>query len=175
MDHQDACAKTADWRAIGLSLDRISINLFPSQCRDAALLRDIEGALQMSGLPVDVLELDISETFALNNDDAITPLQELHGRGVKLAFDDFGTGYASLSYLTEFPVSRIKIDRSFIAKVTDEAENAAIARSLTVTAIPCRRRPSTVSATAARPSPAAHPKKPSINERSPPGGFISST
>jgi diguanylate cyclase (GGDEF)-like protein/PAS domain S-box-containing protein len=126
----EACAKTAAWRAMGLSLNRIGVNLFPSQCRDPALAREIEDALQMSGLPVDILELEISETFALNNDDAITPLQELHDRGVKLAFDDFGTGYASLSYLIKFPVSRIKIDRSFIAKVTDDAENAAIVRSL---------------------------------------------
>jgi EAL domain-containing protein (putative c-di-GMP-specific phosphodiesterase class I) len=66
----------------------------------------------------------------LNNDDVITPLQELHDKGINLAFDDFGTGYASLSYLTKFPVSRIKIDRSFIAGVTDDAENAAIVRSL---------------------------------------------
>jgi EAL domain-containing protein (putative c-di-GMP-specific phosphodiesterase class I) len=115
---------------MGLPLNRISVNLFPSQCRDAALLRDIEDVLQTSGLPVDALELEISETFALNNDDSITPLQELHNRGVKLAFDDFGTGYASLSYLIKFPVSRIKIDRSFIAKVTDDTENAAIVRSL---------------------------------------------
>jgi diguanylate cyclase (GGDEF)-like protein/PAS domain S-box-containing protein len=127
---RDACAKTSAWRAMGLSLNRIGINLFPSQCRDPALLLDIEGALQMSGLPPDILELEISETFALNNDDVILPLQQLHDRGIKLAFDDFGTGYASLSYLTKFPVSRIKIDCSFIAKVTDDAENAAIVRSL---------------------------------------------
>ena len=127
---RDACAKTAAWRAMGLSLNRISINLFPSQCRDLNLLLDVEGALQMSGLPADILELEISETFALNNDDSIAPLQELHSRGIKLAFDDFGTGYASLSYLTKFPVARIKIDRSFIAQVTDDAENAAIVRSL---------------------------------------------
>jgi diguanylate cyclase (GGDEF)-like protein/PAS domain S-box-containing protein len=127
---RDACAKTAAWREMGLSLNRISINLFPSQCRDSGLLLDVEGALQMSGLPADILELEISETFALNNDDSIAPLQELHNRGIKLAFDDFGTGYASLSYLTKFPVSRIKIDRSFISGVTDDAENAAIVRSL---------------------------------------------
>ena len=127
---RDACAKTSAWRAMGLSLNRISVNLFPSQCRDSGLLRDVEAALQLSGLSADVLELEISETFALNNDDVITPLQELHNKGIKLAFDDFGTGYASLSYLTKFPVSRIKIDRSFITSVTDDGENAAIVRSL---------------------------------------------
>jgi EAL domain-containing protein (putative c-di-GMP-specific phosphodiesterase class I) len=127
---RDACAKTAAWRAMGLALNRISVNLFPAQCRDPGLSLDIEAALRLSGLPADILELEISETFALNNDDAITPLQELHNKGIKLAFDDFGTGYASLSYLTKFPVSRIKIDRSFIVKVAEDAENAAIVRSL---------------------------------------------
>ena len=127
---RDACAKTAAWRAMGLPLSRMSVNLFPAQCRDPGLSLDIEAALQLSGLPPDVLELEISETFALNNDDAIAPLQELHNKGIKLAFDDFGTGYASLSYLTKFPVSRIKIDRSFIVKVAEDTENAAIVRSL---------------------------------------------
>jgi diguanylate cyclase (GGDEF)-like protein/PAS domain S-box-containing protein len=127
---RDACTKTSAWRAMGLSLNRISVNLFPTQCRESGLLLEVEGALRASGLAADILELEISETFALNNDDAIMPLQELHNAGIKLAFDDFGTGYASLSYLTKFPVSRIKIDRSFIAKVTDDAEDAAIVRSL---------------------------------------------
>jgi diguanylate cyclase (GGDEF)-like protein/PAS domain S-box-containing protein len=127
---RDSCMRTSAWRAMGLPLNRISVNLFPTQCRDSRLLLDIEEALQLSGLPPEMLELEISETFALDNDDAIAPLQELHDRGIKLAFDDFGTGYASLSYLTKFPVSRIKIDRSFIDKVTDDAEDAAIVRSL---------------------------------------------
>jgi diguanylate cyclase (GGDEF)-like protein/PAS domain S-box-containing protein len=127
---RDACDKTADWRAKGLALHRICVNLFPAQCRDAGLALDIEAALRLSGLPADMLELEISETFALNNDDAIVPLQELHNKGIKLAFDDFGTGYASLSYLTKFPVSRIKIDRSFIVRVTEDSENTAIVRSL---------------------------------------------
>ena len=57
-------------------------------------------------------------------------LQKLREKGIKLAFDDFGTGYASLSSLTRFPVSRIKIDRSFVGKITDNAGDAAIVRSL---------------------------------------------
>jgi hypothetical protein len=66
----------------------------------------------------------------LNCEEAIEKLQQLRGRGVKLAFDDFGTGYASLSYLTHFPLTRIKVDRSFVQNIIDNAEHAPIARSL---------------------------------------------
>ena len=124
-----ACSWTADWRAQGLHLGRIAINLFPTQLGDEALLHDLDQALQETGLPADALELEITENVALDFGDAAV-LQKIHDRGIKLAFDDFGTGYASLSYLTRFPLSRIKIDRSFIGKITDDAGDAAIVRSL---------------------------------------------
>jgi EAL domain-containing protein (putative c-di-GMP-specific phosphodiesterase class I) len=98
------------------------------------LITDVKAALRDSGLPPDVLELEITENVALNYQDSIDPLKKLHQMGVKLAFDDFGTGYASLSYLTRLPLARIKIDRSFVMKVTEDAENAAIVRSLIVMA-----------------------------------------
>ncbi len=125
-----ACMKTAGWRAEGLALSRISVNLFPCQLRDEALLTDIDEALRDAGLPAEVLEIEITENIALNYDEAAVVLRKLRDKGVKLAFDDFGTGYASLSYLTKFPLSRIKIDRSFVGKITDDAEDAAIVRSL---------------------------------------------
>lgn len=124
-----ACAKTAAWRAAGLQLDRIAINLFPVQLHNDTLLHDIDEALRQTGLPTDALELEITENVALDFADA-TILQKIRDRGIKLAFDDFGTGYASLSYLTRFPLSRIKIDRSFVGKITDDAGDAAIVRSL---------------------------------------------
>jgi diguanylate cyclase (GGDEF)-like protein/PAS domain S-box-containing protein len=127
---QDSCEKVAAWRSRGLVLGRMSVNLFPSQSRDLGLSAEIEDILRQTGLSADVLELEISETVALSHDDAIVPLQKLHDKGLKLAFDDFGTGYASLSYLTRFPVSRIKIDRSFVSKITDNAQDAAIVRAL---------------------------------------------
>jgi diguanylate cyclase (GGDEF)-like protein/PAS domain S-box-containing protein len=127
---QAACAQAAAWRAMGLPLGRIGVNLFPTQLQGDALIRDIDDALRESGLPAQVLELEITENVALNYEDAIAPLQQLSDRGVKLAFDDFGTGYASLSYLTRFPLARIKIDRSFVCNITDDTEHAAIVRSL---------------------------------------------
>jgi EAL domain-containing protein (putative c-di-GMP-specific phosphodiesterase class I) len=125
-----ACEQVSAWRAGGLALGHIGVNLFPCQARDPALPADIEDALTQSGLPADVLELEITETVALNHDDAIAPFQKLREIGVNLAFDDFGTGYASLSYLTRYPVSRIKIDRVFVAKISEDAQDAAIVRSL---------------------------------------------
>jgi diguanylate cyclase (GGDEF)-like protein len=124
-----ACSKTAGWRARGLHLSRIAINLFPTQLGDDALLHDLNEALRETGLPAEVLELEITENVALDFGDAAV-LQKIRDRGIKIAFDDFGTGYASLSYLTRFPLSRIKIDRSFIGKITDDAGDAAIVRSL---------------------------------------------
>jgi EAL domain-containing protein (putative c-di-GMP-specific phosphodiesterase class I) len=126
---ETACAATAKWRAEGLALGRIGVNLFPTQLGDAALLTDIDQVLQMTGLPAGTLELEITENVALNFEDAEV-LRKLRDKGVMLAFDDFGTGYASLSYLTRFPLARIKIDRSFVAKITDDAGDAAIVRSL---------------------------------------------
>jgi diguanylate cyclase (GGDEF)-like protein/PAS domain S-box-containing protein len=125
-----ACDKAAEWRAKGLPLVRVAANLFPSQAHDESLVKDVEDALQAAGLPAEALELEITEYAAFNYEDPTGPLLKLHEKGVRLAFDDFGTGYASLNYLTRFPVSRIKIDRSFVGRITDNAEDSAIVRSL---------------------------------------------
>ena len=126
---RQACLKTAVWRADGLTLSRIAVNLFPSQLSDDSLLHDLDEALRDTDLPPEVLELEITENVALNLEDAAA-LQSIHERGIKLAFDDFGTGYASLSYLTRFPLAHIKIDRSFVGKIADDSGDAAIVRSL---------------------------------------------
>jgi len=125
-----ACMKASAWRAMGLSLDRIAVNLFPAQLHDDALLHVIQDALRQTGLPAEVLQLEITENVALDRKNGTEPLRKLCATGVKLAFDDFGTGYASLSYLTRLPLSHIKIDRSFVRKITADAEDAAIVRSL---------------------------------------------
>jgi diguanylate cyclase (GGDEF)-like protein/PAS domain S-box-containing protein len=125
-----ACKKMSAWRAMGLPLSRIGVNLFPRQLYGNCLMNDIDDALRRSGLPAEALEVEITENVALNYDDATEPLQKLRDKGVQVAFDDFGTGYASLSYLTRFPLSRIKIDRSFVLKIFENAKDAAIVRSL---------------------------------------------
>jgi EAL domain-containing protein (putative c-di-GMP-specific phosphodiesterase class I) len=108
----------------------MAVNLFPKQLHHPSLVEDVEAALRRSQLPSDLLELEITENIALNNEEAAKPLAQLREQGVKIAFDDFGTGYASLRYLTLFPVSRIKIDHSFVHDITNGAKSAAVVRSL---------------------------------------------
>jgi diguanylate cyclase (GGDEF)-like protein/PAS domain S-box-containing protein len=127
---QTACAQAAEWRSQGFSLSRMAVNLFPRQLRHHSLVADVEAALLRSRLPSDLLELEITENIALNYEEAAKPLAQLREQGVKIAFDDFGTGYASLRCLTLFPVSRIKIDRSFVEEITNGAKSAAVVRSL---------------------------------------------
>jgi diguanylate cyclase (GGDEF)-like protein/PAS domain S-box-containing protein len=127
---REACRQMVAWRASGTVIARVGVNLFPIQARDPALLADVEDALRSSGLPAESLELEVTENAALDKETAIVTFQKLRSRGVNLAFDDFGTGFASLSYLTRFPISRIKIDCSFVAGMTKRAEDKAIVRSL---------------------------------------------
>jgi diguanylate cyclase (GGDEF)-like protein/PAS domain S-box-containing protein len=125
-----ACEQTAAWHRAGLMLNRIGVNLFPAQAHARELLQDVEDSLAATGLPPDSLELEITENAALNFEDSSTTLRKVQALGVRLAFDDFGTGYASLNHLTRFPIWRIKIDRSFVNRITNSVEDAAIVRSL---------------------------------------------
>jgi EAL domain-containing protein (putative c-di-GMP-specific phosphodiesterase class I) len=156
-----ACEKAAAWRGMGLSPGRIGINVFPPQFQGDVLLRAIDGAMHKTKLPPESIEIEITENSTLNYEDAAETLHKLHEKRVSIAFDDFGTGYASLSYLTRFPLSRIKIDRSFVRKITDDTDAAAIVRSLIVMAhnlgleviaegVETRRKRSSCSAKAAR-------------------------
>lgn len=130
-----ACKTAASWRAKGLPPIRMGVNLFPAQFRSGSLLQDVEYALTESRLTPEALELEITENIALGREEGtLSPLKALRAKGVGIAFDDFGTGYASLSYLTRYPLTRIKIDRSFIQKIGEQspAEDTAIVRSILV-------------------------------------------
>ena len=128
-----ACSHSAAWRTRGLKPIRIGVNLFPAQFHHDSLLTDIEDVLSQTGLPADSLELEITENIGLNDDGKVLArLTALREMGVHLAFDDFGTGYASLNYLTRYPLSRIKIDQSFVRKIPNNRQDAAIVRSIIV-------------------------------------------
>ncbi|MFP7722226.1 putative bifunctional diguanylate cyclase/phosphodiesterase [Lysobacter sp. A3-1-A15] len=128
---RQACADAARWPQVdGRDVD-ISINLFPAQVNDGRLQAEVDRALADSGLAPGRLELEITESIALRPDDnAAQALAALRARGIGLAFDDFGTGFASLSLLQRFPIDRVKIDRSFVRDMMANRDDAAIVRSI---------------------------------------------
>jgi diguanylate cyclase (GGDEF)-like protein/PAS domain S-box-containing protein len=126
----EACNRTAQWRRSGLMSSGVSVNLFDVQCRDMQIVSDIEEALRASGLPADLLELEFTESVALDQADARQVLGRLGHAGIRICLDDFGTGFATLNHLTRLPVDRIKIDRSFVSRITAGGRDTALVRSL---------------------------------------------
>lgn len=131
---KSACMAAAAWHAKGLGRLRVGVNLFPIQFHSRTLLADVGDALAASGIEADQLELEITENIALGHDEEVlATLNGLRAQGIGIAFDDFGTGYASLSYLMRYPLTRLKIDRSFVQKIGDgtpSEENTAIVQSI---------------------------------------------
>jgi diguanylate cyclase (GGDEF)-like protein len=108
---------------------QVSVNLSPRQFNDPKLVQLVAKALKDTGLPAQLLELEITESTAMQHTDiALSTLNKLKELGVSIAIDDFGTGYSSLAYLKRFPVDKVKIDRAFVADVPgDEDQNAIVA------------------------------------------------
>jgi diguanylate cyclase (GGDEF)-like protein len=134
---QDACKTAASWKMKGLPPIRVGVNLFEAHFAEELLLQDVEEALLISGLAPERLEIEITENIALSRQGKIFhSLQVLREMGVGVAFDDFGTGYASLSCITKYPLTRIKIDRSFVTNIVagSSAEDTAVASSIIVMA-----------------------------------------
>ena len=110
----------------------VSVNLSSVQFRKGGLKKVVDAALYESGLAPERLELEVTETVLLNNNEENTGiLHQFRERGISIALDDFGIGYSSLSYLQNFPFDRIKIDRSFVANLTTRDDCAAIISAVT--------------------------------------------
>jgi diguanylate cyclase (GGDEF)-like protein len=127
---QTACRQAAAWRADNLlgQVRTIGVNLSASQTRDVTLVDDIEDILAETGLPHNMLEMEITEGVLMDNVEAnLELLQRLRNTGIQLSIDDFGTGYSSMSYLNRFPINKLKIDRSFIKAVPGDGEAIATA------------------------------------------------
>lgn len=127
----EACAQAAFWRRNGAGDFRMGVNLFGAQFRVGDLVAEVASVLEQHGLPPQALELEVTENIVLDNDDLVLEsLQRLRALGVSIAFDDFGTGYASLSLLKQYPLSRIKIDRSFVQGMNESERDASVVRAI---------------------------------------------
>ena len=126
----EACAQAAHWRRNGQSNFRMGVNLFGLQFRVGDIASEVMSTLERHGLPPDALELEVTENIVVDDDHVLRMLHLLREQGVGIAFDDFGTGYASLSQLKSYPLSRIKIDRSFIQGMLEVERDLAVVRAI---------------------------------------------
>jgi predicted signal transduction protein with EAL and GGDEF domain len=126
---EHAAAQCADWRRAGHELT-VAVNLSARNLHDLLLPDEIEHVLDRWSLPPSAFDLEITESAIMADPvRAFGVAARLRELGVGLSIDDFGTGYSSLSYLKQFPISEIKIDKSFVIDMTDNDEDAAIVRS----------------------------------------------
>ncbi|HEX7832010.1 MAG TPA: EAL domain-containing protein [Thermoanaerobaculia bacterium] len=126
-----ACREAKRFQDLGHPHFRVAVNISARQFRDPLLLAAIQDALAQAGLPPDSLELEITETVAMEDVElTMSTLTQLRKLGVAIAIDDFGTGHSSLAYLKRFPLDALKIDRSFVADLPDKFEDAAIVSSV---------------------------------------------
>jgi EAL domain-containing protein (putative c-di-GMP-specific phosphodiesterase class I) len=127
----EACRQMQLWRSMGLDDLMISVNVSSLQFQRGVIETDIVNALDASGLPASALELELTESLLIQDSSMISALlRRLRGRGVSLSIDDFGIGYSNLGYLKRFEVSRLKIDQSFIRRLTDDKHDEAIVRAI---------------------------------------------
>ncbi len=126
-----ACQQLMAWRQQGLGVKRIAVNLSGKQIQLKDLHKQVEKVLYETGLPSGSLELEITESFVMQHpEQSIAVLQSIRNLGVELSIDDFGTGHSSLSYLKRLPISRLKIDQTFVHDIGTEMEGEAITRAV---------------------------------------------
>jgi diguanylate cyclase (GGDEF)-like protein/PAS domain S-box-containing protein len=128
---RSACIQARKWQEAGFDVKAVAVNVSAVQFRHDGFCKMVRTVLEETGLAPECLELELTEGILLSNADVIfSLLEELKSMGLKLAIDDFGTGYSSLSYLRQFPVSKLKIDRSFINDVATNADARAITAAI---------------------------------------------
>jgi diguanylate cyclase (GGDEF)-like protein len=126
-----ACRQAKAWLDSGLNVGHMAVNLSARQFADGGLLSIVEGALETSGLPPDLLELEITESAIMQKPhDAVSLLRRFREMGVAVSIDDFGTGYSSLVTLKQYPLDCLKIDRGFIEGIPHDSDDVAITESI---------------------------------------------
>ncbi len=129
---EKVCQQISGWQMAGLSVGSVAVNLSCKQFQQGKLLVDeVDALLNEFEIPSSSLEFEITESMIMDNvDEAISIMQKLGDRGIKISIDDFGTGYSSLSYLKKFPIDILKVDRSFISDVESSPDDASIVASI---------------------------------------------
>ena len=123
----DACKQAVQWRDIYNMPFRVGVNFSARQFQDAALVDVIDRIIAETGIEPETLEIEVTEgTIMEDVDKAIDTLVDLKVRGIKVAIDDFGIGYSSLSQLKKLPFDRLKVDRSFISDLENDRESQVI-------------------------------------------------
>lgn len=129
----EACAQLQTWREIGLELNdfTMAVNLSPRHFETAGLATMIAGMIEQAQIDPNWLHLEITEAMLMGkNETVLANFEGLKRLGIKFSLDDFGTGYSSLGYLRSFPIDMLKIDRTFIEELPDNADNAAIVTTI---------------------------------------------
>jgi len=123
-----ACEQMVQWRRDGIAPERIAVNLSGKQFQRGDLVEIVTRILKETGCQASWLELEVTEGFIMITPElSISEMQQLRDMGIGLSIDDFGTGYSSLTYLKKLPISRLKIDRSFVRDIHSDSNDAAIA------------------------------------------------
>ena len=126
-----ACAQNVAWQRDGLPPLNMAVNLSARQFADEDLVKDVAAALKSTGLRPELLELELTESMVIQNTErAGKVLAEIKKMGVRLAIDDFGVGYSSLTHLKRFPIDTLKVDRSFIRDLPQNAEDKALTEAI---------------------------------------------
>jgi diguanylate cyclase (GGDEF)-like protein/PAS domain S-box-containing protein len=126
---ETACRQARTWELAGHSV-RMGVNLSPSQLQAGDFAGSVARLLEATGLAASLLELEVTEDVLLQDEDEVLDtFRRIQRLGVRIVFDDFGTGYASLSYLKKFPLDGLKIDRSFVRDLLTDSDDAAIVGS----------------------------------------------
>ena len=127
----EACRQAREWQDAGLPFQRISVNVSATELRADTFLEGIRNTLRETGLEARYLDLELTESVLMQRpESASATLQALKSIGVHIALDDFGTGYSSLSYLQQFPIDILKIDKSFVHKITANSDESSIVSAI---------------------------------------------
>jgi diguanylate cyclase (GGDEF)-like protein len=128
---REACRQAREWQDAGLPFRRISINVSAVEFRDKGFVESVRAILSETGFQARYLDLELTEGVLMEDaESTASVLQALKRMGIHLAVDDFGTGYSSLSYLQQFPIDVLKIDKSFVQRITSDPDGPSIVSAI---------------------------------------------